>query len=91
MTIHMSGRTLILLFVTPVAVWLVARILDPVRTARFESRYWWRFPPGTALPEFIDSDMLATSLSGRLKARLQSAVLLFVLIAVLAANGMIFR
>jgi hypothetical protein len=85
----MSAQTIVRLFVIPIAVWLGAGILDPVRTARFEARYWWRFPPGTALPVWLDSDLLANSRSLRTKGRMRSAFLLVALVALLAVIGVI--
>lgn len=86
---RVSGRVLLLAFLIPVVSYLTARILDPVRTRRWEARVWWRFPPGTVVPESMDSDLLARSPSRRIWDRVQAAVLLAVLLGILAALGIL--
>jgi len=58
-----------------------AALGSPVRVA---------VPQGTVVPEFMDSELVARSLSRRIEDRVQTAILLAVLLGTLAAVG-IFR
>lgn len=78
-TIYVSpqtGHIIEVLFLLPVVMYLIARIIDPVVARRWESRYWHRFPEGTMVPRQLDADALKASRPRRIRDRINAAIML---------------
>jgi hypothetical protein len=77
-----GGWVLAVLFIGPILIYNIARIIDPVRVRRWEVSRWWRFRPGTRIPDHMDPDLLAKSRELRIRDRL-NAIVIVVFLALL--------
>jgi len=77
-----GGWLLFAVFVGPIALYNIARIIDPVRIRRWEALRWWRFPRNALLPEHLDFDQLASSRARRVRDRIDAIVMLALLVLI---------
>lgn len=54
----------------------ICMLIDPARTQEWLARYWWRLPPGSIVPESLDSELLRHSSKRRVQARFGAVFLL---------------
>jgi len=78
------GWALACLVLIPTLVHSVGRIIDPVATRRWESKYWHRFRADARLPEFLDPAALEQSRARRIQERLYGIITLGFLIMMAA-------
>jgi len=81
----LTGRILLVLFIAPIIIYNIARIIDPVRVRRWEASRWWHFRPGTKVPEDLDGDLLATSRYRRIRDRINAIIVLTFIVFLFAS------
>jgi hypothetical protein len=92
MQIHnVFGRALITLPYFFALAYGVAKLIDPVKTRKWELKYWWRIRPGSILPKYLDLEELERSPRRQIQERLGAAVFVgFLLLVGFSAVNMIW-